>query len=156
MNAGDQAPDFELADQDGNAVELSDFRGRNVVLYFYPRADTPGCTTQACGIRDHRAAYAALGAVVLGVSPDEPAALRKFADKYGLEFTLLGDPDHSVADAYGVWVEKNMYGKKRMGVQRATFIIDGAGKIAHVIPKASPKTHDDDVLAALGELGASG
>jgi peroxiredoxin Q/BCP len=155
MKAGEQAPDFELADQDGQKVKLSDLRGRNVVLYFYPRADTPGCTTQACGIRDHRSSYEAMGATVLGVSPDEPAALRKFADKYNLEFTLLGDHDHSVSEAYGVWVEKNMYGKKRMGVQRATFIIDGDGKIAHVIPKASPKTHDDDVLAALGDLGAA-
>lgn len=155
MNVGDKAPDFELRDQDGKTVRLSDHAGRTVVLYFYPRADTPGCTTQACGIRDHRAAYADAGAVVLGVSPDEPEALRKFADKHGLDFTLLADPDHEVAEAYGVWVEKNMYGKKRMGIQRATFIVDGDGRIAKAFPKVSPKTHDDVVLDALGELAAA-
>jgi peroxiredoxin Q/BCP len=149
IETGQPAPDFSLPDQDGNTVSLGDFAGRTLVLYFYPRADTPGCTTQACGIRDRGGEYAQAGATVVGVSPDEPGALRKFADKYGLEYTLLGDPDHSVAEAYGVWVEKNMYGKKRMGIQRATFVIDGEGTVAHVIPKASPKTHDDEVLAAL-------
>ena len=151
MNEGDKAPDFELLDQDGETVRLSDHAGETVVLYFYPRADTPGCTTQACGIRDRRAEYAAAGATVIGVSPDEPAALRKFADKHGLDFTLVGDPDHSVSEAYGVWVEKSMYGKRYMGVQRATFIVDGDGKIAKVFPKVSPKTHDDVVLEALTE-----
>ncbi len=155
MNEGDKAPGFELQDQDGKPVKLSDHSGKKVVLYFYPRADTPGCTTQACGIRDRGAEYAEAGAVVLGVSPDEPAALRKFADKQQLDFTLLGDPDHSVAEAYGVWVEKSMYGKKYMGMQRATFIIDGDGTIAKVFPKVSPKTHDDVVLKALGELNAA-
>jgi thioredoxin-dependent peroxiredoxin len=149
IETGQPAPDFSLADQDGNTVSLGDFAGRTLVLYFYPRADTPGCTTQACGIRDRGDEYAEAGATVVGVSPDEPAALRKFADKYGLEYTLLGDPDHTVSEAYGVWVEKNMYGKKRMGIQRATFVIDPEGNVAHVIPKASPKTHDDEVLAAL-------
>jgi peroxiredoxin Q/BCP len=152
MNEGDKAPQFELLDQDGKTVKLSDHAGETVVLYFYPRADTPGCTTQACGIRDRRAEYAAAGATVIGISPDEPAALRKFADKHDLEFTLVGDPDHSVAEAYGTWVEKSMYGKKYMGIQRATFIIDATGKIAKVFPKVSPKTHDDVVLKALGEL----
>jgi len=151
VNEGDKAPDFELLDQDGETVRLSDHAGETVVLYFYPRADTPGCTTQACGIRDRRAEYAAAGATVIGVSPDEPAALRKFADKHGLDFTLVGDPDHSVSEAYGVWVEKSMYGKRYMGVQRATFIVDGDGKIAKVFPKVSPKTHDDVVLEALTE-----
>jgi len=155
MNEGDKAPQFELLDQDGKPVKLSDHAGETVVLYFYPRADTPGCTTQACGIRDRRADYAAAGATVIGVSPDEPAALRKFADKHDLDFTLVGDPDHSVAEAYGTWVEKSMYGKKYMGVQRATFIIDSDGKIAKVFPKVSPKTHDDVVLKALGELKAA-
>jgi len=154
MNEGDKAPNFALLDQDGETVKLSDHAGETVVLYFYPRADTPGCTTQACGIRDRRAEYAAAGATVIGVSPDEPTALRKFADKHSLDFTLVGDPDHSVAEAYGVWVEKSMYGKKYMGIQRATFIVDGDGKIARVFPKVSPKTHDDVVLQALGELGA--
>jgi peroxiredoxin Q/BCP len=149
IETGQPAPDFSLPDQDGNTVSLGDFAGRTLVLYFYPRADTPGCTTQACGIRDRGDEYEQAGATVVGVSPDEPAALRKFADKYGLEYTLLGDPGHSVAEAYGVWVEKNSYGKKRMGIQRATFVIDGKGTVVHVIPKASPKTHDDEVLAAL-------
>jgi len=152
MNEGDKAPDFELQNQDGNTVELADYAGQTVVLYFYPRADTPGCTTQACGIRDRRADYEAAGATVIGISPDEPAALRKFADKHSLDFTLVGDPDHSVAEAYGVWVEKSMYGKKYMGIQRATFIIGPDGKLARVFPKVSPKTHDDVILGALAEL----
>jgi peroxiredoxin Q/BCP len=152
---GDEAPDFELQDQDGDAVKLSDLRGTTVVLYFYPKADTPGCTTQACGIRDRTGEYEAAGARVLGVSPDEPRKLRKFADKYGLPFTLLADPDHAVAESYGVWVEKSMYGKKYWGNQRATFIVGPDGVVRHVIPKASPKTHDDDVLAALAALAAA-
>ena len=154
MQEGDKAPDFALLDQDGETVRLSDHAGQTVVLYFYPRADTPGCTTQACGIRDRRADYAAAGATVIGISPDEPAALRKFADKHSLDFTLVGDPDHSVAEAYGTWVEKSMYGKKYMGIQRATFIVDTSGKIAKIFPKVSPKTHDEVVLKALGELGS--
>lgn len=152
---GDRAPGFELRDQDGNPVSLADHAGRTVVLYFYPRADTPGCTTQACGIRDRSADYEAAGAVVLGVSPDEPAALRNFADKHDLPFTLLADPDHSVAEAYGTWVEKSMYGKRFMGIQRATFIIGPDGQIARAFPKVSPKTHDDLILTALDELGAT-
>src|SRR5215218_2968490 len=112
LNQGDEAPDFELEDQDGEPVRLSSLRGSPVVLYFYPKADTPGCTTQACGIRDGRADYDAAGAVVLGVSPDEPSKLRKFADKYGLDFTLLADIGHKVADEDGTWVEKSMYGRK--------------------------------------------
>jgi peroxiredoxin Q/BCP len=152
MNEGDKAPQFELLDQDGKTVKLSDHAGETVVLYFYPRADTPGCTTQACGIRGRRAEYAAAGATVIGISPDEPAALRKFADNHDLDFTLVGDPDHSIAEAYGTWVEKKNYGKTYMGIQRATFIIDPTGKIAKIFPKVSPKTHDDVVLKALAEL----
>jgi len=152
IQPGERAPDFELPDQDGQPVRLSDHAGNTVVLYFYPKADTPGCTTQACGIRDRGDEYEAAGAVVLGISPDEPAALRKFADKYGLPFTLLGDANHEVAERYGTWVEKTMYGKKRWGVQRATFIIDPDGTVAHVIPKVSPKTHDDEVLKLLGQV----
>ena len=152
---GDEAPDFTLPDQSGEPVALSSFRGRKVLVYFYPRADTPGCTTQACGIRDRRGDYAAANAVVLGVSPDEPRKLRKFADKYGLDFTLLGDADHSVSERYGTWVEKSMYGKKYMGVFRATYVIDPDGRIATVMPKVSPKTHDDEVLEALGGLSGS-
>lgn len=152
LGPGDEAPDFTLPDQSGDPVTLSELRGQPVVVYFYPRADTPGCTTQACGIRDRRADYEAAGARVLGLSPDPVEAIAKFAGKHDLDFTLLADADHEVADAYGTWAEQSMYGKTYWGVLRATFIVDEAGKIAHVIPKASPKTHDDEVLAALGEL----
>jgi thioredoxin-dependent peroxiredoxin len=148
---GDKAPEFELLDQHGETVKLADFAGHTVVLYFYPKADTPGCTTQACGIRDRSSEYETAGAVVLGVSPDEPQALRKFADKYDLPFTLLSDPEHALAEAYGVWVEKKNYGRTYMGNERTTFVIDGDGKIARVFPKVSPKTHDDVVLEALAE-----
>jgi peroxiredoxin Q/BCP len=152
---GTTAPDFTLPDQDGDPVRLSDLRGQPVVLYFYPKADTPGCTTQACGIRDHRADYEAAGAVVLGVSPDPVKAVKKFADKQSLNFRLLADEDHAVCDLYGVWAEKSMYGKTYWGALRSTFIIDPTGTVAHVISKASPKTHDDEVLAALRELGTA-
>jgi thioredoxin-dependent peroxiredoxin len=155
IQTGEQAPDFELPDHDGNAVRLSDLRGRPVVLYFYPKAETPGCTTQACGIRDHRADYEAAGVTVLGVSPDPVAAIKRFHDKRELNFTLLADEDHAVAERYGVWGEKSMYGRTYMGVNRATFIIDADGRVVHVIPKASPKTHDDEVLAALRETVAA-
>jgi peroxiredoxin Q/BCP len=149
---GDKAPDFTLPDQNGNEVKLSELRGETVVLYFYPRADTPGCTAQACGVRDRHAEYEAAGVRVLGASPDSVEAVKKFAGKYDLDFTLLADADHAVAEAYGAWVEKSMYGKKYMGVQRSTFIIGPGGKIAKVFPKVSPKTHDDVVLKALGDL----
>jgi thioredoxin-dependent peroxiredoxin len=155
LEAGEQAPDFELPDQIGDLVKLSDFKGQTVVLFFYPRADTPGCTIQACGVRDRSAEYEAAGARVLGVSPDPVADVKRFAEKFDLEFTLLADADHAVADAYGTWGEKSMYGKKYMGVQRATFLIDPAGKIAKVFPKVSPKTHDDVVLGALAELASA-
>jgi peroxiredoxin Q/BCP len=151
---GDRAPDFTLLDQRGEKVKLSKLRGETVVLYFYPRADTPGCTTQACGIRDRGEEYAAAGARVIGVSPDEPEALEKFAGKYDLAFTLLADPDHKVAEKYGAWGEKSMYGKKYMGVLRSTFIVDAKGKIAKVFPKVQPKKHDALVLKALAELSA--
>jgi peroxiredoxin Q/BCP len=152
IGPGSSAPDFELPDQDGNPVRLSALRGRTIVLYFYPKADTPGCTTQACSIRDRAADYSAAGVKVIGVSPDPVAKVKKFHDKRDLNFTLLADEDHAVCDLYGVWVQKSMYGKTYMGAQRATFIIDAAGCIVHVIPKASPKTHDDEVLKVLGEL----
>ena len=155
IEPGADAPDFELPDQDGTPVRLSDLRGWRVVLYFYPRADTPGCTTQACGIRDHAADYDAAGAVVLGVSPDTVAAVKRFRDKQSLGFTLLADEDHAVAERYGVWAEKSMYGRTSFGNLRATFILDEAGVVGHVIPKVSPKTHDDVVLAALAELPAA-
>jgi peroxiredoxin Q/BCP len=152
IETGEKAPNFTLPDQDGRDVSLGDYAGRTVVLYFYPKADTPGCTTQACGIRDRLDEYEAAGAVVLGVSPDPVKAVKKFHDKQSLNFLLLADADHAVCDRYGVWAEKSMYGKKYWGAQRATFIIDGDGIVRHVIPKASPKAHDDDVLAALGQL----
>jgi peroxiredoxin Q/BCP len=149
MNPGDVAPDFELSDQDGRAVKLSDFRGQPVVLYFYPKAATPGCTTQACGVRDHRADYERAKAVVLGVSPDPVAKVKKFHDKEGLNFALLADEGHHVADAYGVWVEKSLYGKTYMGAERTTFIIDTDGKVAKVLSKVKPADHDELVLEAL-------
>jgi thioredoxin-dependent peroxiredoxin len=152
IEKGAQAPDFTLPNQDGEEVSLSDFAGRTVVLYFYPKADTPGCTTQACGIRDHAADYDAAGATVIGVSPDPVEAIKKFHGGQSLNFTLLADADHSVCDRYGVWGEKTNYGRTYWGAQRATYIIDGDGRVAHVIPKASPKTHDDEVLAALRGL----
>ena len=149
IDRGQQAPDFTLPDQDGEPVTLSELRGGPVVLYFYPKADTPGCTTQACGVRDHSADYEAAGATVLGVSPDPVDAVKRFHDKQSLNFTLLADADHDVADRYGTWVEKKMYGRSYLGVQRATFIIDADGIVQHVLPKASPKTHDEEVLTAL-------
>ena len=152
LQPGDRAPDFDLPDQNGNRIKLSDVLDQTVVLYFYPRAETPGCTTQACGIRDRGAEYRELGAQVLGISPDEPAALRKFADNQKLDFTLLADPDHKVADKYGAWGEKSMYGKKYMGMLRSSFIIDPKGKIARVFPKVQPKKHDRLILKALAEL----
>jgi peroxiredoxin Q/BCP len=155
VEEGTTAPDFTIPDQDGNPTSLTDFRGSPVVLYFYPRADTPGCTTQACGIRDHRADYEAAGAVVLGVSPDSVKDVKKFADKQSLNFRLLADEDHAVCDLYGVWAEKSMYGRTFWGALRSTFIIDEQGVVRHVIPKASPKTHDDEVLKVLGEMAAT-
>jgi peroxiredoxin Q/BCP len=152
---GDQAPDFELPDQDGNPVKLSDLRGQPVVVYFYPKADTPGCTTQACGVRDHRADYAKVGSVVLGISPDPVKKVKKFHEKYDLDFALLADEGHAVADAYGVWAEKSMYGKKYFGNERTTFVIDADGKVAEVLRKVKPAEHDALVLAALEQLTAA-
>ena len=155
LESGDQAPDFTLPDQDGNDVTLSELRGQTVVVYFYPKADTPGCTTQACGIRDRQADYEAAGVRVLGISPDPVKRVKKFHEGKDLNFTLLADADHAVCEQWGVWVEKSMYGKKYWGAARSTFVVDAEGTIAHVIPKASPKTHDDEVLAALGSLAAT-
>jgi len=152
IGPGASAPDFQLPDQDGEPVRLSALRGRTVVLYFYPKADTPGCTTQACSIRDRADDYAKAGVKVIGVSPDPVAKVKKFHDKRDLNFTLLADANHAVCDLYGVWAQKSMYGKTYMGAQRATLIIDADGCIRHVIPKVSPKTHDEVVLAALDEL----
>jgi peroxiredoxin Q/BCP len=151
IDEGKAAPDFELEDQDGKPVKLSELRGSPVVLYFYPKADTPGCTTQACGVRDRKADYAQAGAVVLGVSPDPVAKVQKFHEKYSLDFPLLADEDHSVAEAFGVWVEKSMYGRKYFGNERTTFVVDSEGKIAEVLRKVKPAEHDRQVLAALAE-----
>lgn len=129
LQAGDTAPDFQTTDDAGNAVKLSDYRGRNVVLYFYPKDDTPGCTTQACNFRDSYADLQAKNAVVLGVSPDDEASHEKFKNKFSLPFPLLVDEDHAIAEAYGVWGEKSNFGKKYMGVIRSHFVIDGEGKI---------------------------
>jgi peroxiredoxin Q/BCP len=148
---GDSAPDFTLPDQDGNSVSLSGLRGKSVVLYFYPKADTPGCTTQACGVRDHRPDYESVDAVVLGVSPDPVKAISKFDQKFDLGFPLLADEQHEVAEAYGVWVEKSMYGRKYMGNERTTFVISPDGTIKDVFRKVKPAEHDELVLGALGE-----
>lgn len=155
IEQGTQAPDFTLPDQDGNEVALAELRGGPVVVYFYPKADTPGCTTQACGVRDHLPDYEAAGARVLGISPDPVAKVKKFHDKQGLNFTLLADEDHAVCEQWGVWVEKSMYGKTYWGAQRATFVLDAEGKVATVFPKVKPKEHDELVLKALGKLSAA-
>jgi thioredoxin-dependent peroxiredoxin len=149
LEPGDIAPDFTLPDQDGKPVALAALRGKPVVLYFYPKADTPGCTTQACGVRDHRPDYESADAVVLGVSPDPVKDVAKFDKKYGLGFPLLADEDHSVAEAYGVWVEKNRYGRTYMGNERTTFIIGPDGTIRDVFRNVKPAEHDDLVLEAL-------
>jgi thioredoxin-dependent peroxiredoxin len=147
---GDTAPDFTLPDQEGRPVTLLELRGQKVVVYFYPKADTPGCTTQACGIRDHAADYDAAGALVLGISPDPVKNVKKFADKHDLRFALLADEDHAVAEAYGVWVEKSRYGRTYLGNERTTFVIDPEGRVAEVLRQVKPAQHDDLVLAALG------
>jgi len=155
LETGQTAPDFTLPDQDGKPVSLADYAGTTVVLFFYPKADTPGCTTQACGVRDHLPNYAEAGAVVLGISPDPVAAVKRFADKFALDFTLLADADHTVCDAYGVWVEKSMYGRRFFGALRTTFVIGPDGIVAHVIPRVTPRTHDDEVLTVLEQLAAA-
>ncbi len=149
LQPGDVAPDFTLLDQEGKPVSLSSLRGQDVVLYFYPKADTPGCTTQACGVRDHRTDYERLDAVVLGVSPDPVKRVAAFDQKYELGFPLLADEDHAVAEAYGVWAEKSMYGRKFMGNERTTFVISPDGTIKDVFRKVKPAEHDELVLAAL-------
>ena len=152
LEPGSKAPDFTLVSHDGSKVKLSAFRGRPVVLYFYPKDDTPGCTREACGFRDAKAALARHDAVVLGVSPDGPESHAKFRAKYKLPFTLLCDADHAVAEKYGAWREKNMYGKKALGIVRSTFVIGGDGRVAHVFKAVKVDGHDAAVLAALGRL----
>jgi peroxiredoxin Q/BCP len=149
VEEGEQAPDFELASDSGERVRLSDLRGRTVVLYFYPKDDTPGCTKQACGLRDVYGEIQERGAAVLGVSPDTEASHVKFREKYGLPFPLLADPDHEGAERYGVWVEKNAYGRKSMGIKRSTFVIDPDGNVAKAMLGVSPDGHAEVVLDAL-------
>jgi peroxiredoxin Q/BCP len=149
VEEGQEAPDFELASDAGERVRLSQFRGKPVVLYFYPKDDTPGCTAQACGIRDSYDDFEQRGAVVLGVSPDEESSHVKFKQKYGLPFTLLADPEHAVAELYGVWGERKYMGKTYMGVERSTFLIDDDGHIAKVMRRVKPDTHAAKVLDAL-------
>ncbi len=150
IEAGQQAPDFTLPDQDGEPVTLSSLRGGPVVVYFYPKADTPGCTAQACGVRDHQPDYDARGATVLGISPDPVTKVKKFHDGQQLTFRLLADEDHAVAEQYGVWVEKSMYGRTYWGNERTTFVLDADGVVTAVLRKVKPKEHDDLVLGALG------
>jgi thioredoxin-dependent peroxiredoxin len=146
---GQEAPDFELTTDTGETVKLSALRGKPIVIYFYPKDDTPGCTTQACGIRDAWGEFERAGAVVLGVSPDDERSHEKFRSKYDLPFTLLADTDHSVAEQYGVWGEKSYLGRNYFGVRRSTFVIDENGKVKKVFEKVKPATHADDVLASL-------
>jgi peroxiredoxin Q/BCP len=149
VEEGRQAPTFTLPSDTGEPVSLESLRGRPVVLYFYPKDNTPGCTRQACGIRDSWGAFEERGATVLGVSADSPGSHTKFREKYGLPFTLLADEDHAVAEAYGVWVEKKFLGKKYMGIERSTFVIDADGSVAKVLRRVKPDTHAEQVLAAL-------
>ena len=149
VEEGNQAPNFSLTSDAGETVTLESLRGKPIVLYFYSKDDTPGCTTQACGIRDAWGEFEQRGAVVLGVSPDSVASHLKFKEKHHLPFTLLADPDHDVAEEYGVWVEMSMHGKRYMGVERSTFVIDAGGNVARVMRKVKPDTHVDDVLAVL-------
>jgi peroxiredoxin Q/BCP len=149
LTVGAKAPAFSLPDQSGKTISLSDFKGKTVVLYFYPKDDTPGCTTEACTYRDEHSAFQKKGAVVLGISPDDEESHTKFIEKFSLPFSLLADHGHKIAEAYGVWVEKSMYGKTYMGVERSTFVIDGNGKLAAIYRKVKAGEHVADVLAAL-------
>lgn len=153
LSAGDRAPAFTLLDQRGDKVKLSDFKGQRVVVYFYPKADTPGCTTQSCDLRDHRKDLGKLGAVVLGISPDPPERQAKFDKKFKLGFPLLADEDHAVAEKWGVWGEKSMYGRKYLGIIRSAFVVDEKGKIADAFYKVSPKATVGKVEEALRALG---
>jgi peroxiredoxin Q/BCP len=152
IEEGSKAPDFTLPTHDGTKLKLSSLRGAPVVLYFYPKDDTPGCTREACGFRDAKAKFARHKAVVLGVSPDSPTSHEKFRAKYKLPFTLLADEGHKVAEKYGAWREKNMYGKKSMGIARSTFVIDAAGTVAKVFKAVKVDGHDEQVLAVLKTL----
>jgi peroxiredoxin Q/BCP len=154
LEVGQIAPEFSLHDQEGQTRSLADARGRWVIVYFYPKDDTPGCTKEACAFRDDLPRFEGLNAIVWGVSADDEKAHRKFAEKYDLNFPLLVDPDKAVLEAYGAWVEKSMYGKRYMGVQRITYLIDPEGKVAKAWPKVKPEEHAEEVAAALAELQA--
>jgi thioredoxin-dependent peroxiredoxin len=149
IEEGEPAPDFELSTDSGETVRLSELRGKPVILYFYPKDDTPGCTTQACGIRDAWSDFKKSGAVVLGVSPDDESSHAKFRDKYSLPFTLLADTDHKLTEQYGFWVEKKNYGKSYMGVERSTVVIDAEGSVAKIFRRVKPEAHANQVLTAL-------
>ncbi|MFW6039830.1 MAG: thioredoxin-dependent thiol peroxidase [Gemmatimonadota bacterium] len=149
LSQGDMAPDFSLSSDRGDTVRLADLRGRRVVLYFYPKDDTSGCTKEACGFRDALPRFDAQGAVVLGVSPDDVGSHEKFRDKYDLNFPLLADPDHAVAEAYGAWGKKKLYGREYEGVLRSTFVIDADGRIEKVYRKVKPAGHAEEILAEL-------
>lgn len=151
LEPGDKAPSFRLPDQDGNKVSLGDFKGEKVVVYFYPKDDTPGCTKEACQFNDNLRAFSRSGATVLGISPDGAESHRRFREKYGLALTLLSDPDHKVMESYGAWGEKSLYGKKSMGVIRSTFVVDEKGKVAKTWYSVKADGHAEKVLAALGE-----
>ena len=153
VEEGQAAPDFELSSDAGDTVRLSSLRGQPVVLYFYPADDTPGCTTQACGIRDSYGEFERAGAIVLGVSPDDTASHVRFKEKYELPFTLLADPDHTVAEEYGAWGEKTRYGRTSVGIIRSTFVIGPDGTVAKAMRNVTPATHADDVLAVLASDG---
>lgn len=146
---GDPAPDFEGLTQDGDTLRLADFRGQTVVLYFYPKDDTPGCTKQACNLRDNQAVLQQHGIAVVGVSGDDVASHERFAEKYSLPFPLIADPDHTILEAYGVWGEKNFYGKKSMGIKRTTFMIDPDGTVQHVFKRPNTSGHTEEILAKL-------
>ena len=151
LEVGDKAPAFKAKDQEGETVSLSDFKGKKLVLYFYPKDDTPGCTKEACSFRDGWSKYRKRGVAVLGVSTDDEKSHRKFAEKFSLPFPLLADPEKKIVTDYGVWGEKSMYGRKYMGTHRVTYVIDEKGRIAAVWPKVKPDGHADDVLAAIAK-----
>ena len=149
LSVGDKAPVFSLKSGEGKTVKLSDFKGKKVVIYFYPKDNTPGCTKEACGFRDDFAEFRKKGIEILGISPDDPTSHQKFATKFELPFTLLADPEHDVADKYGVWAEKNMYGRKFWGIKRTTFIVDEEGKIQEIYKKVNTDTHSKDILKSV-------
>jgi len=151
LEVGDRAPEFKTTDQDGESVSLKDFRGRKIVLYFYPKDDTPGCTKEACGFRDDYSKFRKRKIEVLGVSVDDEKSHKKFAEKYDLPFRLLADSDKKIVKDYGVWGEKSLYGRKFMGIHRVTYVIDEKGKVAAVWPKVKPDGHADEILASVGK-----